>query len=103
LFCSGVKLKHDPQSYKWKNYYGKKGQTVNASDGKWVECEHIKQTGTILHLETQIHQLKCKMDSLMKPKVTDDAHQVQSNLDKLKMKLSTEMKIVNSNLSLNHS
>ncbi len=32
----GIKLKHDPQSYKWKNYYGKKVQTVNASDVEWV-------------------------------------------------------------------
>ncbi len=65
-------------------------QTVNASDVEWVECEHINKTGTILQLKTQIHQLKCKLDSLIKTKETDT--QVQSNLDKLKMKLSTEMK-----------
>ncbi len=28
----GVKFKHNPQSYKWKNYYGKKVWTINAND-----------------------------------------------------------------------
>jgi hypothetical protein len=32
----GIKLKHDPQSYKWKNYYWKKVWTVNASDIEWA-------------------------------------------------------------------
>jgi hypothetical protein len=27
-----IKLKEQPQSYKWKNYYGRKVWTVNASD-----------------------------------------------------------------------
>jgi hypothetical protein len=26
----------------WKNYFGKKVRTDNASDVKWVECEHTK-------------------------------------------------------------
>ncbi len=67
-----------------------KMRTVNASDVEWVECEHINIARTILQLETQIHQLKCKLDSLTKTKEAD-VHQVQSNHDKLKMKLSTEM------------
>jgi hypothetical protein len=70
---------------------GKKVRTVNASDVKWVECEHVNKTKTILQLETQIHQLKCKLESPLKTKETD-AHKLQSNLDKLKMNLSTEMK-----------
>jgi hypothetical protein len=48
----GIKLKQDPQNYKWKNYYGEKVRTVNTSDIEWVECEHINKTGTILQLET---------------------------------------------------
>ncbi len=50
----GIKLKEQPQSYKWKNYYGRKVWTVNASDVEWVECEHINKTGTIIQLEAQI-------------------------------------------------
>ncbi len=60
----GVKLKHNPQSYKWKNYYGKKVWTVNASEVEWVECGHINKTGTIVQLEAQIDQLTCTLDSL---------------------------------------
>jgi hypothetical protein len=37
----GIKLKEEPQSYKWKKYYGRKVWTVNASDAEWVQCEHI--------------------------------------------------------------
>jgi hypothetical protein len=44
----GIKLKEEPQSYKWKNYFGRKVWTVNASDVEWVECEHINKTGTII-------------------------------------------------------
>jgi hypothetical protein len=66
------------------------------------ECEHVNKTRTILQLETQMDQLTYKPDLLTKTKKTD-VHQVQSNLDKLKIKLSTKMKDVNSNLSLNQS
>jgi hypothetical protein len=40
----GVKLNKNAQSYKWKNYYGKKVWTVNAADVEWVECEHVNKT-----------------------------------------------------------
>jgi hypothetical protein len=33
----GVKFKHNPQSYKWKNYFGKKVWTIHANDVEWVE------------------------------------------------------------------
>ncbi len=46
-----IKLKKQPQSYKWKNYHGRKVWTVNASDVEWVECEHINKNGTIIQLE----------------------------------------------------
>jgi len=64
----GVKLKHNAQSYRWKNYYGKKVWTVNANDVEWVECEHINKTGTIVQLEAQIHQLKCTLGITTKDK-----------------------------------
>jgi hypothetical protein len=50
----GVKFKHNPQSYNWKNYYGRKVWTINTNDVKWVECEHINKSGTIVQLEAQI-------------------------------------------------
>jgi hypothetical protein len=87
----GVKLKHNAQSYRWKNYYGKKVWTVNANDVEWVECEHINKTGTIVQLEAQIHQLKCTLESLPKTNTTS-IQQVQSDLQNLKRKLSTDLK-----------
>jgi hypothetical protein len=87
----GVKLKHNPQSYRRKNYYGKKVWTVNANDVEWVECEHINKTGTIVQLEAQIDQLKCTLELLPKTNTTG-IHQVQSDLRNLKNKLSTELK-----------
>jgi hypothetical protein len=62
----GVKFKHDPQSYKWKNNYGRKAWTINTNDVEWVECEHIKKSGTIVQLEAQIDQLISTLDSLPK-------------------------------------
>jgi hypothetical protein len=61
-----IKLKEQPQSYKWKNYYERKVWTVNASDVEWVECEHINKNGTIIQLEAQIDVLRCTLDSLPK-------------------------------------
>ncbi len=58
------KPKKNPVMYKWKIYYGKKVWTVNASDVEWVECQHINKTGTIVQLEAQIHQVRCKLDTL---------------------------------------
>jgi hypothetical protein len=54
-----------------ENHYGKKVRTGNASNVEWLECEHTNKTGTILQLETQIHQLKCELESLTKAKETD--------------------------------
>jgi hypothetical protein len=87
----GVKLKHNPQSYRWKNYHGKKVWTVNANDVEWAECKHINKTGTIVQLEAQIDQLKCTLESLQKTNTTG-IQQVQSDLQNLKNKLSTELK-----------
>ncbi len=86
-----MKLKHNPQSYRWKNNYGKKVWTINKNDVEWVECEHINKTGTIIQLETQIDQLKCTLESLLKTN-TRGIQQVQSDLQNLKNKMSTELK-----------
>jgi hypothetical protein len=56
-----------------------------------VECEHINKTGTIVQLEAQIEQLKCTLESLPKTNTTG-IQQVQSDLENLKNKLSTELK-----------
>jgi hypothetical protein len=87
----GVKLKQNPQSYRWKNYYGKKVWTVNTNDVEWVECKHINKTGTIVQLEAQIDQLKCTLESLPKTNTTS-IQQVQSDHQNLKKKLSTDLK-----------
>ncbi len=36
-----VKLRENAPSHKVKNYYEKKGWTVNAKHVKWVQCEHV--------------------------------------------------------------
>ena len=58
----GVKLKENAQSYKYKNYYGKKVWTVNAADVEWVECEHVNKTSFMTQLELQIKELKSQLD-----------------------------------------
>jgi hypothetical protein len=83
----GIKLKEEPQSYKWKNYYGRKVWTVNTSDVEWVQCEHINKTGTLIQLQAQIDQLRLTLDSLPKTKrtVTElvQIDQLRSTLDSL--------------------
>ncbi len=56
-----------------------------------MECEHINKTGTIVQLEAQIDQLKCTLESLPKTN-TIGIQQVQSDLQNLKNKMSTELK-----------
>ncbi len=60
----GVQLNKNAQSYKWKNYYGKKVWTVNAADVEWVECEHVNKTSLVAQLESQINELKRQLDLL---------------------------------------
>jgi hypothetical protein len=64
--------------------------TVNASNVEWVEHQHINKTGTIVQLEAQIHQVRCKLDTLQKLKQTN-IHQLESSLENLTNKLSKEM------------
>jgi hypothetical protein len=86
----GVQLKENAQSYKWKNYYGKKVWTVNAADVKWVECEHVNKTSLIAQLESQINELKLQLDFL--PNNHQSKKQtIKSKLDGLKNKLAKEM------------
>jgi hypothetical protein len=87
----GIKLKEQPQSYKLKNYYGRKVWTVHASDVEWVECEHINKTGTIIQLEAQIDQLRCTLDSLPKTNGTVTHQKVQSYLESFTSTLSADV------------
>ena len=64
--------------------------TVNATDVKWVECEHVNKTGLMLQLDTQIHDVTCQLD-LATNEGQPHKHQIQPNLGKLKNRLSTEM------------
>ena len=85
-----IKLKQDAPSHKWKNFYGKKVWTVNASDVEYVECEHVHKTGRMLQLETQI---KNWMNQLEQDKHQDqaDLDKIRVNIDKSKTMLSTIM------------
>jgi hypothetical protein len=84
-----VKLKQNAPSFKCKNYYGRKVWTVNATDVEWGKCEHVNKTGLILYLK-KIHNVTCQLDLATKE---DQPHklQIQSTLEKLKNRLSTEM------------
>jgi hypothetical protein len=86
----GVQLKENAQSYKWKNYYGKKVWTVNADDVEWVECEHVNKTSLVAQPESQINELKHELDLL--PNDHQSKKQtIKSKLDDLNNKLAKEM------------
>eukprot|EP00956_Cyclotella_meneghiniana_P030548 scaffold77192_cov37-Cyclotella_meneghiniana.AAC.2 len=53
-----IKLKRDPTSLKWKNYYGRKVWTVCAKDVKWIRCEHIVKTKEIKMTEKRLQEIK---------------------------------------------
>jgi len=85
-----MKLNENAQSYKCKNYYGKKVWTVNAADVEWVECEHVNKTSFLTQLESEIKKLKCQLD------LTPNDHKIErkkikSKLDDLNNKLAKEM------------
>ena len=86
----GVKLKDNAQSYKCKNYYGKKVWTVNATDVEWVECEHVNKTSLLLQLESQIKELKRQLD-LPQNDHQSEKKTIKSKLDDLNNKLEKEM------------
>ena len=67
-----IKLKQDAPSHKWKNFYGRKVWTVNATDVEYVECEHVHKTGRMLQLETQIKKLMNQLEH--------EKHQNQTDL-----------------------
>jgi hypothetical protein len=84
-----VKLKQNVPSYKYKNYYGRKVWTVNATDVEWVECEHVNKTGLMVQLETQIHDVTSKLN--LATKKTQPHKHLRSNIEQLKNRLSTKM------------
>jgi hypothetical protein len=81
----GVKLNENAQSYKFKNYYGKKVWTVNAEDVMWVECEHVNKTSFITQLESQIKEFTSQLDFTLNEIETE---KIKSKLDDLKNKLT---------------
>ncbi len=85
-----MQLKENVQSYKWKNYYGKKVWTFNAADVEWVECEHVNQISLLSQLESQINDLKRQLD--LPPNNHQSKKQtIESKLDDLNNKLAKEM------------
>ncbi len=64
--------------------------TVRATDVEWVECEHVNKTGLTLQLETQIYDVTRQLDLATKEGQPRKL-QIQSTLEKLKNRLSTEM------------
>jgi hypothetical protein len=86
----GVQLKENAQSYKWKNYYGKKVWSVNAADVEWIECEHVNKTSILSQLESQMNELKRQLD--LPPNDHKSKKQtIKSKLDDLNNKLAKEM------------
>jgi hypothetical protein len=85
-----VKLKQNARSYEWKNYYGRKVWTVDATDVEYVECEHVHKTGIMLQLETQIINLTNQLEH-EKHKNQTDLNKIRVNINKTKTMLSTIM------------
>ena len=86
----GVKLDENAQSYKCKNYYGKKVWTVNAVDVKWVECEHVNKTSFRTQLESKIKELRSQL-ALTPNNHKIDKETIKSKFDDLNNKLAKEM------------
>ncbi len=85
-----MQLEENMQSYKWKNYYGKKVWTVNSADVEWVECEHVNKTSLVAQLESQTNELKRQLNFL--PNDHQSKKQtIKSKLDDLNNKLAKEM------------
>jgi hypothetical protein len=85
-----VKLKDNAQSYKCKNYYGKKVWTVNAADVMWVECEHVNKSSFMTQLESQIKEFKSHLE-LRPNDHKSDNNTIKSKLDELNNKLAKEI------------
>jgi hypothetical protein len=85
-----IKLKQDAPSYKWKNYYGRKVWTVDATDVEYVECEHVNKTGIMLQLDTQIKHLTNQIDQEKQQNQTE-LDKIKFNIEKTKTMLSTIM------------
>jgi hypothetical protein len=81
-----VKLKDIAPSYKWKKNYGRKVWTVNANDVKWVECEHVNKTGSIIQLETNINDWTYQLQ-LAKTDNQAQKQEIQTNLQNQENKL----------------
>ena len=67
---NSIKLKNNPCTYRWKNYYGRKVSTICATDVEWLEVELapkpkriLDQEKNILELPGQINCLKSTMRS----------------------------------------
>ena len=85
-----VQMKENAESYKWKNYYGKKVWSVNADDVEWVECEHVNKTHLISQLESQINELKQQL-KLPQNNNQSKKQTTKSKLDDLNNKLTKEI------------
>ncbi len=86
----GVQMKENAQSYKCKNYYGKKVWSVNADDIEWVECEHVNKTHFISQLELKINELKQQLE-LPQNNNKSKTQKTKSKLEDLKNKLAKVM------------
>ena len=97
-----VKLNENSPNYKWKNYYGKKVWTVNATNVEWVECKHVSKTGLVAQLESQINQLKQELDVL--PNDHQSKKQtIKSKLDDLNLSWQKKLLVAYSKLNRNNS
>ena len=78
-----IKLKQDAPSYKWKNYYGRKVWTVNATHVEYVECKHVNKTGRMLQLETNINNLTIQLNQ--RDQITrTESYTIQNNIGRMK-------------------
>ena len=79
-----IKLNQHATTRRYRNYYGRKVRTVKANDIKWIECEHVVKTDSMLQLEKESHLLSLKVDTATNSKKKEQLQtRIQTNQEKL--------------------
>ena len=82
----GMKLKEQCDSFKWKNYFGRKVWTVNAKDVEYIELQKYPKSKEIEVLEMRLVELEnCLLDTNL-----PDQNSVERSIEQVKHQLKRE-------------
>ena len=96
----GIKLKQNPNSYRWKNWDGKKVWTVCASDVEFVQFEHYPKTREIISLEHKLARLE-QDESANFDAMNSVKKQLQQHVSARRFKLTPQSRTCTVNVSPN--